>query len=330
MIIFLYGSDGYRIKQAADRLVGQYKERHGPNAGIFRVDSGEESNTIEKISDLIKSVSFFDDRKIIFLNNIFNSGDAGKLAELIRDKGLADDKVVILIIVENAPGAELAKKNKDLWQLLSKKPIQSKSIDVMSDKKLENWIGAEALAVGLRLDSYAIKQLINIAGIDSWQLSMEISKLAAYGWSKNKKEVQGKGVGVTADDVKLLAVSKEDINVFGLLDALSSRNKAKTLTLLEDRIASGEDPHYLITMIAYQLRNLISVKDLTEKAVPYARIAKLTNIHPFAIRKAFDCSKNFELPELKKLFGRLTRLDVDIKNGDIDAEDGLYKFVLEF
>lgn len=309
------------MKQAIDQLINQYKEKHGPNADVFYTDFSEPGDDIiGAVEDQFKAVSFFDNKKILILKQAFGGGNGENVAELIKKRNLAEDKNTILIIAENGDAKELAKKSKKLWDLLSSKNIQTKEIEPLSGKKLESWLIKEAENLGLMLGPALAQELIAFAGEDAWRLSREVAKLAAYSRNKTLK----------SDDIKLLVRPKEDLNIFEFLDVLSSKNKAKALALLEERLASGDDPHYLISMIAYQLRNLVAVKDLADKAVPFSRMANLAGIHPFAAKKAFDCSRKFELQELKMLFSRLARLDRDIKNGDIKDEDGLYKFILEW
>ena len=319
MILFLYGSDGYRLKTAVAETIDKYKQKRKA-VDVFVVDL-EEGKDPSDLSNLTKTASFFDDKKIIVVKNAFPSGLGDKIADVIEDRELISDPNNLLIFAENNSQKELSSKNKRLWKLLSDRQIQSQSFEPLSGNKLEAWAGKNSIKAGLNLNKQTIAKLVENTGGDSWFLVSEISKLASFAKFNSDK--------VLDKDCEALFSVKEDKNIFGLLDAVSARNKLKAIALVEDRLFMGEDPAYLVSRISSQIRNLIIIRDLMERAVPYSKIPSLTGLHPYVVKKAYSASGNFSLDDLKKAFNRLAELDLDSKNGIINAEDGLYGFILE-
>ena len=64
-------------------------------------------------------------------------------------------------------------------------------------------------------------------------------------------------------------------------------------------------------MIAYQFRNLIIVKDLSDTAVLKGKM------HPFVISKSRQLSQKFTKERLEKIYSKIFKMDFAIKQGKI-------------
>ena len=102
MIIFLYGKDSYWLKQNLDKIVGEYKKKYSGLA--FSVVDLAETDELAKLENAVKTVSFFDEKRLVVIKNSF--GKAGTIAEFIKTWDLAGDKQRILVFVENADMAQ--------------------------------------------------------------------------------------------------------------------------------------------------------------------------------------------------------------------------------
>src|SRR3989344_6513851 len=72
MIIFLYGSDGYRLKENVDIIVGSYQKKHKSGVNLYRF-SIEDGKRYDELDSAPKSVSFFDEAKLIIVKNVFDN-----------------------------------------------------------------------------------------------------------------------------------------------------------------------------------------------------------------------------------------------------------------
>ncbi len=319
MIIFLYGRDGYRLKQNLEKIVDEYKKKYS-GLGYSFLDFNE-PDRLAILEDTVKTVSFFDEKRLVVLKKSF--GEADKIAELLKVWDLATDKQRILIFVEEADEAQLIKENKYFFAALTAKPNIVKYFEPLGGRQLENWIAKEIKLAGADIETAAIKKLISNAGDDSWRLGQEIIKLANYRSSFDDKKI-------TVADVDLLVYAEENINIFQIIDAIANKNKFKAAGLLYSHIWAGDDPYYIFSMIAYQFRNLLRIKSLIKNAVPYEGIIKKTGLNPFVVKKTFDQCRKYDIDELKQLFTSLARIEVEAKSGLINIEDGLYRFLFSF
>ena len=110
---------------------------------------------------------------------------------------------------------------------------------------------------------------------------------------------------------------------------MARRDKRTAFKLLHQHLERRDDEIYLLSMFIYQFRNLLKIKDLVEKGVPFYQLVKRTGLHPFVIKKSWEQIKKFSLKELKKIYQKLLFLDLEIKIGRIEPETALDVFLME-
>lgn len=333
MIIFLYGRDSYRLKQNLDKITAEYRKKNsGMSFSILDFGPDAQGGTkqqLGKLNDLIKTVSFFDEKRLIVLRGAFLAGE--EMADLITNWKLEDDKERILVFTENSEEKELVKKDKKLFNLLSVKLNIAKSFEPLDGKQLENWVKKEIEAPGGKIEPAALRKLIsyvtNPANRDKlsdptaiWRLKQEIDKLVNYKSAENEV--------INASDVELLVGPNVNLNIFEIIDAIASKNRYRALTMLYNHLESGADPYYIFSMVLFQFRNLLKVKTLIKNVVPYVDIVKKTGLNPYVVKKTYEQCKKFDLDELKRAFATLAQTETNTKSGNLDMAEGLYRFAL--
>lgn len=325
MLVFLYGQDSYRIKENLDKILDGYTKKNTSGVNIY---TPEAQNIVEDTEQIVKTVGFFEEKKLIIIRDVFLSGQAEKIIGLIEHWKLDKDQNIIMVFVETLGGAALAKKSKKLFALLEKKAQTAKEFEMLSGKKLENWVLAELESLGKKIESKALTKLLQYATANipkegdpnlTWQLKQELDKLSA-GTGGNT---------IILTDVENLVVPEIKDQVFSITDALAEKNKVKYFTLLYGALDRGMEAGYVFSMIVYQFRNLLSIKSLTRaaldnQAVPFDEIVKRSGLHPYVARKTFEQARKFEFEELKQIFSRLAGIEISTKSGLSDMSDELY------
>jgi len=305
MLIFLYGPDTFRSHQKLTEIIDQYKKAN--QAGLDLVWFSELD--FNKLKLKIESVSMFSEKKLIILDNIFEE----ILLDYLKENKLQNSQEIILVFYQT----DQPDKRTKLFKFLSQKPTIAQNFELLTGANLDNWIKKEILNQQGQIDKLALDKLIFFVGSDLWQLKNEINKLLAY----DKK--------ITSQNIDLLVKGKIEINIFDTIDALAQRDKKKALRLLHRHLNQGENQIYLFTMLIYQLRNLLKLKDLEQKGIAYYNLAKATGLHPFVIKKSFSQLRNFSLQQLKNLYHRLLDIDIAIKSGQLDQQLALDLLIAE-
>src|SRR3989344_5910124 len=278
MLIFLYGPDSYRLKQAKDGIIQRYKAKYPSGLNFFVLDISV-SSSLDTLEDAIKSLSFFGEHKLIVLRNIFSKKtQAEAILKQIHNYNIMSVKDLTLLVAEDSQGKDLAIKNPELFKLLSSRDSLVKNIEPLQGKELGEWIRQEFSYRNCVVDSTAINKLVSIAGNDTWRLSNEIQKLSGY---KNIEKITG-------TDVDALVIKNIDMNIFNLIDAIAQKNQSNALKLLYQEIKTGQDPYYILTMIVHQFRYILIAKDLHKQGYSEGEISRKTKLHPFVVKKSIN------------------------------------------
>ena len=315
MIIFLYGPDSYRLNLEADSIVDKYRKKHPSGFNLFSFDLDKDSP--RKVEDAIKTMSFFDEVKLVILKNTFNHSP-DLITEIIGEHDLVNDKRIVVLIKESAGEKDLKSKNSQLLALLTKSKNLVRNFEVLNGKKLEDWVRKEFSLRSCAITSVLARKLIESIGKDMTRLVPEINKLSNF-------KVRG---DIGSSDIDMLVHQDIEPNIFHLLDAIAAKDRAKALELLYREIKSGRDPHYLLTMVAYQLRSMLSIKDLMSRGLSNQDISKKSGLHPFVVKKNLSLLSKSSIEDIKNRFNYLAQGDLLFKQGRVDIEEYLYGFVL--
>ena len=309
MIIFLHGQDVYRSGQKLKEIIGSYRKIHKSGLNLRLVEGGDFN--FEDMKNETQTISMFDEKKLIIFKNVL-SGLKDEDNALGFFKKLNGSKDIIVVYEEKA-----ADKRLSLVKFLEKEGKVQK-FEPLEGQKLKNWAKNQIESCGGKIDSVALETLINYVGNDLWWMKNETEKLVNY---RDGKKIE-------AADIDLLVKPKIEPEIFKTIDAIAfNKNlwagKKQALKLLHEHLEKGDHPLYLLSMINYQFRNLLIIKDLIEKNIPYYSILKITKMHPFVVKKTYEQASKFTFQELKKIYQRIFQIDLSIKTGKIDPTTAL-------
>ncbi len=310
MIIFLYGQDSYRSRQKLNEIVGHYKSAKKSGLNLIYIDVAKIE--FSDFYDHLKIASMFEEKKLIILKNVFSNKKFQEdfVTEIKKMEIMAD---VVVVYEDGECDARLK-----LFKALLKE-CKCQEFGFLDGKQLKTWAAtfAKASAGQAKFNMDALDLLINYVGSDMWRLQSELKKLANF---------KAGGV-IKKEDVELMVRPRIEIDIFKTIDALAQKNKKQALLLLRKHLDLGEVPLYLLSMIGWQFRNLLVVKELAEKGLMYNSIVQKSGLHPFVVKKNYYMCGQFTLEELKNIYRTIFKIDSDIKTGKIEAETALDLFV---
>jgi len=316
MIIFLYGPDTYRSRQKLNEIVEHYKEIHKSGLDLKLLDLKEKD--FQDFKNEAQIASMFSEKKLLVLKNAFENFDFKEKISAEIEKFAKSEEVILFY-------EEEIKKDK-FFQTL-KKFSEYQEFQLLDGERLKNWVKKEFKKYQAKIDSAVLEKLIEFVGNDLWQMANEIKKLVAYKTGHNQITTVTKLCPeIEREDVELLVKSKIETDIFKTIDAIAAKNKKRALKLLKAHLEKGDSPFYLFSMINFQFRNLLIIKDLIEKNLsPYS----FTNLHPYVIKKSISLLGKFSFSELKKIYQKIFEVDLDIKTGKIEPEMALDLLITE-
>jgi len=307
MIYAVFGSDSYQIREQVELL-----EESARRAGISPTRLEAKELSPDQLRDHLSSGSLFASRAVLIIRNLFSEGSAdlkdaaSTLLERIPEG-------VTVILWEESPLDQRTR----LYRLLVKKAklVEKRPLHPAA---LRQWIQKRAQELGLRLGPGSLDALVESVGADLFQLEQEMEKLTLF----------AAGRVLEPGEVRQLVAASLPPSIFDLLDALGDP-RGQAALLVEQLLSGGEDPLHLFSMLAYQLRNLLLVDDLSRRKpnVSVTEVARQLRLHPFVAQKTLAQSRRFTQEELVRLHHQLADFDHAIKTGALDTSQALLLFV---
>lgn len=348
MIIFLYGEDSFRSRQKLKELKDKFIKEVDPSGGSLVTIDGSTAK-LGEINEQISPSSLLVKKRMVVIEDVFlNKGQNifEELAELLEKKKTSDNIIVFFdtsiktkkvgskesIMMVDAGGKEKAilVKPKKLFQFLVKQQFVQE-FKALSNTEMATWIKREVERRGGQMSYQAINLLVSLVGNDLWQVNNEIEKLISYKLGIEPKLVEGgKPPIIEVGDVEELVRGGFDENIFALTDAISAKNKAQALKLLEEEFDGGVADVYLLTMIIRQFKILLQIRVSLDQGQTSRKMISSLKLHPFIVQKGINQVRNFSLDQLKKIISRLVEMDSKLKTGKGDMRTMLDMLFVDF
>lgn len=313
MIYLVYGDQEMLVNKMSEKLA---KEALG-NIDEFNyvvLDATKASN--DDVMDEISSLPFGSDVKVVnlinsyFLTNVNTecTFDYNELDKYIENE---TDGVTFIISVTSSKLDEkrnIVKRLKNVAKVVEVNSLNKKDMprivrQMLSQRKVE-------------ISDSALEELLSRLGTDMYEISNEIDKLATY---SNK---------IHLDDIKVLTPRKLEDNVFDMIEAIFKKNTNKAFRIYNDLKNLGHEAIGLISILSTQVRFLYQILTLSNKGYNEANIANELSVHPYRVKMGLEKVRHYSDYELEDFLDRLSKLDIQIKTGDIDRFVGLELFIL--
>ena len=307
MIIFLYGADTFRSHRMLQEMKTKFIKDIDRDANSLNILDGQ-TLTLKEIGEKINTGSLFVKKRLVVIENIFRNKKTklfNELAEYLKKFSPDEDNILIFIDEElNTKDKPLKADAKKLFVFLNKQKY-AQEFQTLSNIQLLNFIKKETLNYNKEMGAAAATMLINLTGGDLWMIASETKKLSFYTSAKM----------ITESDVKELCSGTVNEDIFALTDALSAKNKALALKLLEEQYAAGLSDEYLIAMLVRQFKILLQIRTALDNNLGQTEIAGQLKLHPYVVKKGLFQARNFSALNLKNYLNQLIHLDFSNKKG---------------
>lgn len=311
MILFFYGEETYRLKQKLNKLKEKFVSSSLGDTNLAILDG--KTTPYNDINRQILAMPFLAKNRLVIIEDLLKEGNKENQEKVIDLLKKVPESTVLVF-------AEYGKvdKRSSLYKKLNK-PGQAQEFKLLEEDALKRWIRAEVANRGGEIAPDAVVKLVEYVGSDLWRMSNEIAKLITYDRQ------------ITTDNIELLVQTQIQSNIFGLIDAVAAKAKKRAIKELYKLFGSGQAELYVLTMIIYQYRNLLIVKD-AEIRWPYINkwaLAKKIQLHPFVLDKTKALTPKYGLDDLKKIYGKLLSYESAVKIGKIKPRIALELLVFE-
>ncbi len=166
------------------------------------------------------------------------------------------------------------------------------------------WATESATAQQVKLEPDAARELVDALGGDMMMIAGELEKLILYVGEKKR---------ITLGDVETMVLAAKQRSLYELTDAISAKNKARALEVLDGMLASGDGEDAAIGhlyMLAKTFRQMlvISERNVRDSRALWQALWQGFRVPPFAaedvIRQARRYKSRRELTQALRLIAR--------------------------
>jgi len=315
---YLWGEEGYLIDKKIKEIILAVAQENGAEPEVVWVDA-DEMGAMELGQTLEFSPLFALSRVVIIKRPAWLGKSTRKVRRTEESLQVLQDyfrhenhgQVLILTSVEHNASNPVAK--------FLDKNAQVINIKALSSKDIEDWCKAELSRRNLRVAPAGLKRIVS-SGQDMYYMENFIEKLSLI----DSQDM----IGVNEIDEQL--DSKQEINVFKLIDAMLNRNLRSSLAAFYQLQEQGEPHLKILYMISRQFFTFSRVKFYQEMGYTSAKIATVTAQKDFTVKKMMDKSSSFTSAEIRSLFGRLLDMDISFKSESKDPRILMETLLVQF
>ncbi len=303
MLILIFGKDQYRAKEKLKEIL---RKENKLTQKSQLSDLISEDMTFEELEEQLRQSPMFPEKKLFVLRNAL--AQESFCEKVLENKKIffGEERNTIIFFEEK----EISKPAKTIN--FFKKYGTVFEFSPLTSSETRKWIKERIGFLGVVFDAAAINALEVFVGNDLWRMSAEIEKLAAY---KPEGPLNKK-------DVELLVSPRIETAIFKTIDAMAEKNKKRALSLVQGHLEGGDSPFYLFSMVVFQFRNLLIVKEMED--MPLEEIIRLAKpMHPFVVKKSRQQAGKFTLKQLKEIYFKIFKVDLAVKTGKMKPEMAL-------
>lgn len=320
MIYYIYGTDAYLCQQKLNEIKRGFTEKRD-QSGLNTIRLKANDLSYDRFSQEALTVPFLSEKKLIIIEGLCEDSPAGrkKLRDEICDFIIAhadlDNNLLFLDVYKD----EKSLPEKDRLFIKLNRQEFKWFLPALKNAGLANWINSYCKKAKINIEPDAISELIILIGNDLVQITNELKKLSAY----------RDGEVIKVEDIRLLVKAVYDEDVFGLTNALASKDRVKALEMLSRQLISGNEPLSILGSINWQFKSLLKIRSVTDtnpRATSY-EIASQTGLHSFVVSKNLGSVNKFSLNDLISILNSLLEIEKKLKSGTKNPELILDMFI---
>ena len=306
MIYLLYGTLDALINDYINKIIKK------ENIADINISKYNEDDLIANIIEDASTISLFDDKKVIIINNelLFSSKKSIDTTELEKYIENYNPNTILIFTVFS----DTVDSRRKLYKLIKEK---GKIEEFNKITNINSYV--RKLFNGYNISYNTINLFIKRVGNDLNSLSNEAEKIKIY---KINDKI------ITDNDIINCTHEKIDINIFKFIDNIINKNKKESITTYKEMLKVGEEPIKIIVMLANQFRLMYQAKILTSKGYTEEDIANLLHSKKYPVHLAIQKGYRYTSDVLLKHLEELADLDIKIKSGEIDKNLALELFLL--
>ncbi len=307
-LFLLYGNNRGLIEETIDKTL---KPNFSKNIKTY--DEHEIIDNSDIFKEEILNKSFFENDKLIIINRV--SDKILEIVEDIKERNVEDIKIILKsgVLDSKSKIRKFFEKESDLV-VIPFYEDNSQTLLIIAKKFFDE--------KKIKISSENINLIVERSRGDRINLKNELEKI--FNLVQSKKNIDNQ------DIIKLTNLA-ENHSISELVDQCLSKNKKKTLSIINENNSSQEDNILIIKTFLYKLKRLkkLKIEIDNNKKIDTA----ISSYKPPIFWKEKEIVKqqlkNFSLIEIRKLIKIVNDLEVLIKKNSQISSQITYNFIIE-
>ncbi len=296
MTIFFYGPNTFELRRQLQEMMTTYVKKAGSDFGLERVDGG--SVRSHELRAALQAVPFLANSRLVIVEGLaLNKGVSDKLEAIMAEVPVS----TVVVFVDR----EVDQRTSVFKQLAKADKVVK--FEPLSGPKLLSWVKAEIEKLGGAAAPLTVRELVEVAGEDQWRLSGEINKLVNF------------NPEVTIEVVREMVTPSVEQSIFELVEAMTAGRADVALAGYHRLLVRRESEIYILTMVQWQLRNLLLAKAAPGNMSP-PELAKAAGMSPYVAGKMATAQGRLHEEVLTEAYAAAADCEYDIKTGRLKAE----------
>lgn len=305
MTIFFYGPNTYELRRQLNQMVEAYVKKAGSDFGLERVDGA--AVKAHELGNVLQASPFLANSRLVIIEGL-------ALNKAISDKlsGLMDTvpKSTVAVFVDR----EVDQRTSVYKQLAKADKVVK--FEPLTGPKLLGWVKAEIEKQGGSAEPAVLRELVDVAGEDQWRLESEINKVVNF------------DPVVTVKNVRELVAPSVEQSIFELVEAMTAGRAGAALAGYRVLLNRKESEMYVLTMVQWQLRNLLLAKTAPAQMDP-PELAKAAGMSPYVAGKMMTAAGRMDEAVLRRAYVLAADCEYAIKSGRLGGEVAVERLIYD-
>jgi DNA polymerase-3 subunit delta len=335
-VAYYWGDDGYGLEAAVEAFRADPARFPSgkPDRWRVRADAGEGARLLGELGARLATGSMFGSGTLAIL------GGAGHLVRKGSDREALTALIAViapgngLVFVEETDSGKKDPPAKALADVVRDLGGEVRRFEAPREGALAGWVEARARERGIALGQGAARELATRVGgfvregdVDRRNQGrlavMELEKLAL-------RHATGPSEPVTSEDVRELVPEVVPGTIWGFVDAVGMRQRARSLELLERLFEAATPEPVLLAVLHRRLRELIEIADRLASGETPGSLVRSMKLQPFRAETLARQARGWTVVELAAAIEGLLELDALVKGvGGIAAGDGQVRLAFD-
>ncbi|MBI2551356.1 DNA polymerase III subunit delta [Candidatus Uhrbacteria bacterium] len=316
MRIFIYGDDGFRVREKANQMRQAFIQRHDPTKINVTVLPARESERLEPnaVRVALRQSPFLAPKRMVIVTGILTSATKKADYKIWEEifSSIPTSTILVCLDCKSVPDIE---KHPLITFVSSLPEVHKYPFPSLVGASLVSWVIERANSLKGRIDRVQAQELVSRVGSDLFRMDAELRKLVSYAGSGS----------ITKEAIEELVRPMAESNLFGLMDTISGGDGQRAAQLLMKERQAGSDAFSLWGLWLRQIRLLRAASQWEQEHGPSSAggFGSVFRLHQFVAKKTMSQQRAFSPDALVRACARALEADQLIKRRALSAEAAL-------